>query len=418
METSKKKSISHYARIAALTSSMLGSTLSFAYGDSSASGDFGMALDESKGVLLRVEVNEDGEENTSSVEMRLYSGDEAPRDANVDDAWDLSYEVDPYDEVEDSDNEDSSTRGWFNRKSSGGKNKIGSSWKNKKWGHKKDHHDKHHDWKDKWKDKKKDHHNDHHDRWKDRWDHRNNHKEPVYSIMPVRGDDRNDGGYNSADPDRYNSRDRYNKDDRNIWHGGRTHDQGFKHAGYYSNFRPGYRTDRGDMSYDGSSRTFDRNDGYKDYRYYYYPRSEGGSRSGSGSVGGSRGGFPGYGGGRYSSDKDDDLEVIPPTSTTGSFRPKPFDPYGNGNGRGNGSGSVGGSRGGFPGYGGGRYSSDKDDDLEVIPPTSTTGSFRTTRGSYRNQPSRGNTVRTGNSSRGGSNFSDPLGRASRYGYGN
>ena len=362
METSKKKSISHYARIAALTSSMLGSTLSFAYGDSSASGDFGMALDESKGVLLRVEVNEDGEENTSSVEMRLYSGDEAPRDANVDDAWDLSYEVDPYDEVEDSDNEDSSTRGWFNRKSSGGKNKIGSSWKNKKWGHKKDHHDKHHDWKDKWKDKKKDHHNDHHDRWKDRWDHRNNHKEPVYSIMPVRGDDRNDGGYNSADPDRYNSRDRYNKDDRNIWHGGRTHDQGFKHAGYYSNFRPGYRTDRGDMSYDGSSRTFDRNDGYKDYRYYYYPRSEGGSRSGSGSVGGSRGGFPGYGGGRYSSDKDDDLEVIPPTSTTGSFR--------------------------------------------------------TTRGSYRNQPSRGNTVRTGNSSRGGSNFSDPLGRASRYGYGN
>ena len=101
------------ALVAATASTLLASTMALG-SDSSADGNFYNALEYSDGLLLRVELNEDGEENTNSVEMRLFSGGEIQSEADLDDAWAQSYEVDPSEEItEEEAEEDSSTWGWF-----------------------------------------------------------------------------------------------------------------------------------------------------------------------------------------------------------------------------------------------------------------------------------------------------------------
>lgn len=82
--------------------------------DSSASSDqFAKQVDLSAGVILRVEVNADGEENGGTAQMRMDVGD-IPSGSSMIDAWNHATKIDDQPVVtEEEVNSDSSTRGWY-----------------------------------------------------------------------------------------------------------------------------------------------------------------------------------------------------------------------------------------------------------------------------------------------------------------
>jgi hypothetical protein len=82
---------------------------------------FGSVIKKSKGVLLRVPVNAQGEENTNAAEMRFYQGENRlEAGERLPTAWDRAVAVDKNDEVVLGKNtssvnpaDDSSTWGWY-----------------------------------------------------------------------------------------------------------------------------------------------------------------------------------------------------------------------------------------------------------------------------------------------------------------
>jgi hypothetical protein len=81
--------------------------------DSTASSDkFSDQVEWSEGVILRVEVNADGEENGNTAQMRMDVG-EVPSGSNIIDAWDHALKIDDQPVVAEEDfNNGLSTRGW------------------------------------------------------------------------------------------------------------------------------------------------------------------------------------------------------------------------------------------------------------------------------------------------------------------
>ncbi len=86
-------------------------------GDSSAdvAGGFDKVIEKSQGVMIRVPINEKGEENTNASELRVYMGSQkVTSSAELEQAWDNSEQHDQIPELSSVDTtKDSSTFGWW-----------------------------------------------------------------------------------------------------------------------------------------------------------------------------------------------------------------------------------------------------------------------------------------------------------------
>ena len=91
--------------------------------DSSAdSNEFSSQIEKSQGVILRVEINDKGEENTDSASLKLYDGDEPVSD-NVDIASIFETATDASNQPQVDPNSDSSTFfGWHSYRGHGWQN--------------------------------------------------------------------------------------------------------------------------------------------------------------------------------------------------------------------------------------------------------------------------------------------------------
>lgn len=101
-----------------LLSAMVVTPLSYADGPSDSSSDasrgFLSDVQASKALVLRVPINERGEENTSMASMRLYQGDEdLSQGADIVTAWDESKSIDDQPTVSGDAPTDGSTWGWY-----------------------------------------------------------------------------------------------------------------------------------------------------------------------------------------------------------------------------------------------------------------------------------------------------------------
>lgn len=88
--------------------------------DSSSDAARGFITDvkEARAVVLRVPINERGEENTAMVSMRLYKGDEdLSQGKDIAEAWDAGKSIDNQPSVTDDTPTDSSTWGWYRHRS-------------------------------------------------------------------------------------------------------------------------------------------------------------------------------------------------------------------------------------------------------------------------------------------------------------